>query len=52
MVDFDNPVTVNHGDKSHTFEHVKRTKSMIEKTLLDRSDKNAVFSAEVVVKLD
>jgi len=52
MVDFDKPITVKHGDNLHTFENVTRTRSMIEKTLAERSDKDAVFSAEVVVKLD
>ena len=52
MVDFDQPITVKHGDKTHTFKNIKRTKAMIEKTLAERSDLNAVFSAQVKVKLN
>ena len=49
MLDFDSPVVVRHGEKTHTFENVKRTESVIEKTLAERSDINAMFSAEVRV---
>jgi len=51
MIDFDSPVVVQHGEKTHKFEKVKRTKSVIEKTLAERSDINALFSAEVRVPL-
>ena len=47
MIDFGMPVIVKFGDRIYTFENLKRSRSLIEQTLAERSDPNAVFSAEV-----
>lgn len=51
MIDFRIPVVVKAGDRTYTFENLKRSKSLIEQTLAERSDPNAVFSAEVRVPI-
>lgn len=52
MIDFGSPVTVKHGDRTYTFENLKRSKSLIEQTLNERSDPDAVFSAEIRIPVE
>ena len=47
MIDFDKPVIVKNGDRTHTFQSLKRSRSVIEQSLAERFDPNAVFCAEV-----
>ncbi|MFK7734867.1 MAG: transglutaminase domain-containing protein [Pirellulaceae bacterium] len=52
MVDFDSPVTVKLGGLTQEFENLKRSRELIQQTLLERSDPNSVFSAEIRVPVD
>ena len=51
MIDFDKPVVVKHSDQSRSFG-VDRSANLIKKTLTERGDVNAVFSAEIKFKVD
>jgi poly(3-hydroxybutyrate) depolymerase len=52
MVDFSAPVTVQFGDRNYKFENLKRSRALIEQTLQERTDPNAIFSAEIRVPVD
>ncbi|MCA9128000.1 MAG: hypothetical protein KDB22_12985 [Planctomycetales bacterium] len=52
MIDFDSPVIVKFGDRIHAFEDLTRSRALIEQTLNERSDTNAVFSAELHIPVN
>lgn len=51
MIDFAAPVIVKFGDRTYTFENLKRSRTLIEQTMAERSDSNAVFSAEIRIPI-
>ncbi len=51
FVDFDKPIVVHQGTTKLKFDDVQRSRKVIEKTLAERSDLNAVFSAEIRVPI-
>ncbi|TWU37692.1 Alpha/beta hydrolase family protein [Novipirellula aureliae] len=51
MIDFDQPITITAGEKVLYEGRVTRTLETLIKTLTERGDPNAVFSAEVAVTL-
>lgn len=52
IIDFDKPVTVKIGDRTRTFKNLKRSKTLIERTLAERTDPNSVFSAELRIPVN
>jgi hypothetical protein len=51
MIDFDEPVTVNFGNKKVYEGKVNRSISAIAKTMIDRGDLGLIFSTILNVKL-